>query len=72
MHEVRTELTASVWKIIVPVGATVSQGDEIAILEAMKVEIPVEAPVSGVVTEFVVEEGTTVQAGDLLARISAD
>ncbi|MER5619990.1 biotin/lipoyl-binding carrier protein [Streptosporangium sp. NPDC002544] len=72
MQEVRTELTASVWKIVVPVGASVRQGDEIAILESMKMEIPVEAPVSGVVTEFLVEEGAAVQEGDLLARISAD
>ncbi|MEV0974901.1 biotin/lipoyl-binding carrier protein [Microtetraspora glauca] len=72
MHEVRTELTASVWKIVVPVGASVRQGDEIAILESMKMEIPIEAPVSGVVTEFLVEEGAAVQEGDLLARISAD
>lgn len=72
MHEVRTELTASVWKIVVPVGASVRQGDEIAILESMKMEIPIEAPVSGVVTEFLVEEGAAVQEGDLLARINAD
>ncbi|WP_067793021.1 biotin/lipoyl-binding carrier protein [Actinomadura formosensis] len=72
MHEVRAELTASVWKILARPGTPVAPGEEIAILESMKMEIPVEAPVGGVLTEFVVAEGASVQEGDLLARITAD
>ena len=72
MYDIRTELTASVWKILVPAGTAVTVGDEIMILESMKMEIPVEAPISGTLTEFTVGEGAPVQEGDLLARIIPD
>ena len=38
--EVRAELTATVWKVVVEKGATVAEGDELVILESMKMEIP--------------------------------
>ena len=38
---VRSELIAIVWKIEVAAGATVSAGDTLIVLEAMKMEIPV-------------------------------
>jgi biotin carboxyl carrier protein len=44
--EVRAELTATVWKVVVEQGATVAEGDELVILESMKMEIPVAAPVA--------------------------
>ena len=54
--EVRAELTATVWKVVVEQGATVAEGDELVILESMKMEIPVAAPVAGTVTELCVAE----------------
>ncbi|WP_414712354.1 acetyl-CoA carboxylase biotin carboxyl carrier protein subunit, partial [Sphingomonas sp.] len=44
--KVRSDLTASVWKVEVAVGQTVAENDVLAILESMKTEIPVEAPVA--------------------------
>ena len=41
--EVRAELTATVWKVVTEEGATVAEGDELVILESMKMEIPVVA-----------------------------
>ena len=49
--EVRAELTATVWKVVAEQGATVAEGDELVILESMKMEIPAAAPVAGTVTE---------------------
>ncbi len=69
--EVRAELTASVWKIVVEVGATVSAGDELMILESMKMEIPVEAPTSGTVAELRVGEGDQIAEGDVVAVIAS-
>ncbi len=45
MTEVRAEITANVWQVRTEVGATVAEGDELVILESMKMEIPVTAPV---------------------------
>jgi acetyl-CoA carboxylase biotin carboxyl carrier protein len=55
-----------VWKIEVAVGDQVDEGDTVAILESMKMEMPVEAEDSGRVAEIRVEEGQSVSEGDVL------
>ena len=69
MGEVRSEMVANVWKVVVNAGDTVAAGDPLVILESMKMEIPVEAPDSGTVREIAVDEGGVVQEGDLIAVI---
>jgi biotin carboxyl carrier protein len=66
--EVRAEMVANVWKIVVADGDSVEDGDTLLILESMKMEIPVIAEDEGTVTIKVVE-GDVVQEGDLLALI---
>jgi biotin carboxyl carrier protein len=46
-EEVRAEMVANVWKIVVAEGDHVDDGDTIAILESMKMEIPVIAEAAG-------------------------
>ena len=60
MHKVRSEITGSVWKVEVAVGQTVNEGDTLVIVESMKMEIPISAPASGVVTEILIAEGEPV------------
>ena len=67
--EQRAEMTANVWKIVVDDGVEVATGDQIAILESMKMEIPVEAEATGTIT-LKVEEGQAIQEGDLIATIA--
>ena len=69
MTEVRAEITANVWQVRTEVGATVSEGDELVILESMKMEIPVEAPISGTVTSIAVKPDDQVTEGDLVLTI---
>ena len=69
MTEVRAEITANVWQVPAEVGQTVAEGDTLAILESMKMEIPVEAPVAGTVREVHVKPDDQVQEGDLIAVI---
>jgi urea carboxylase len=57
----------SVWKIVAQVGDTLAEGDTIAILESMKMEIPLTATDAGVLTEWLVSEGTPVGAGQHIA-----
>jgi acetyl-CoA carboxylase biotin carboxyl carrier protein len=59
-------MTANVWKIQVAVGDTVEEGDTVVILEAMKMEIPVEAEEDGRVTEIRCTEGGAVEEGEVL------
>ena len=69
MAEVRAEITANVWQVRTEVGAAVAEGDELVILESMKMEIPVTAPVAGTVSAVHVAPDTQVQEGDLVATI---
>ncbi len=69
-EEVRAEMVANVWKVLVAEGDTVADGDTLVILESMKMEIPVIAEVDGTVSKLAVTEGGLVQEGDLIAEIS--
>ena len=69
MAEVRAEITANVWQVRVEVGQHVEVGDELVVLESMKMEIPVVAPCAGTVAEIAVEPETSIKEGDLVAVI---
>ena len=64
--EVEAQITGNVWKIQVAVGDAVAEGDELVILESMKMEIPVEAPSGGKVSEIRVAEGDSIEEGAVL------
>jgi biotin carboxyl carrier protein len=68
---VRAEMPATVWKVRVRPGERVAAGDELVVLESMKMEIPVTAPGDGVVGAVLVEEGTVIAAGDALVELQA-
>ncbi|MEU8250496.1 biotin/lipoyl-binding carrier protein [Nonomuraea sp. NPDC048916] len=69
MAEVRAEMVANVWKVVVKEGDTVSDGDTLVILESMKMEIPVLTEDDGVIAQLRVKEGDVIQEGDLIAVI---
>jgi acetyl-CoA carboxylase biotin carboxyl carrier protein len=69
MHEIRAEITANVWQVRVEEGQMVAEGDELVILESMKMEIPVTTEIPGVVREIHVAPEDVVQEGDLIALI---
>ncbi|HYF46719.1 MAG TPA: biotin/lipoyl-binding carrier protein, partial [Acidimicrobiales bacterium] len=67
--EVEAEITANVWQVRAEVGQQVAEGDELVILESMKMEIPVVAPVAGTVAELRVAPEDQVHEGDVVAVI---
>ena len=67
--DVRAEMVANVLTITVRVGDAVASGDQLLLLESMKMEIPVLSEVSGTVVEIAVVEGEVIQGGDLLVKI---
>ena len=64
--DIEAHITGTVWKIEVQVGDKVAEGDTVAVLESMKMEMPVEAEDSGTVKEIRCEEGQAVNEGDTL------
>ena len=69
MAEIRAEMVANVWKVLVSEGDHVDDGDTLVILESMKMEIPVLAESPGVVTKLHIAEGDVVQEDELIAEI---
>lgn len=67
--EVKSVVTGSVWKIVASVGQQLAPGDEIMILESMKMEIPVIVDDGGVLKELKVAEGAAVSEGQVLAVV---
>jgi acetyl-CoA carboxylase biotin carboxyl carrier protein len=66
LPEVEAHITGTVWKVEVEVGDQIEEGDTVAILESMKMEMPVEAEDPGVVKEILVQEGQSVSEGEPL------
>jgi biotin carboxyl carrier protein len=64
--KVKSPVTGSVIEIRVALGDAVAEGDEVVILESMKMEIPVVADFSGTVGEILVEPKQRVQEEDVL------
>jgi biotin carboxyl carrier protein len=62
-------MVANVMKVTVAAGDRVAVGDTVALLESMKMEIPVLAEHAGTVTAVRVGEGDVVQEGDVLVSI---
>lgn len=69
MSKVTAPVTGTVWKIQVQVGDSVVEGQTLVILESMKMEMPVEAPNAGKVSQVHVAESQSVEDGDLLVTL---
>ena len=68
--KVSASVPGKVLKVVASVGQAVKAGDNIVILESMKMEIPVVAPQDGTVASIDVAEGTAVENGDTLATMN--
>ena len=71
MSQVRIEaiVTGRVWKVEAVVGSRVNAGDALLILESMKMEIPIESPVTGQVVEILVALEEPVEEGQIVAVV---
>jgi urea carboxylase len=66
---VSAHISASIWKILVNVGDKVKEGDQLLILEAMKMEIAITADISGTITALYCQPASIVTPGQTLAAI---
>ena len=71
MTDIEAEMDASVWQVLVEPGQSVSKDDELIILESMKMEIPVVAPITGVVATLHVSAGDAVKRGQKLVTLES-
>jgi biotin carboxyl carrier protein len=68
--KVVTEVAGRVCALPVEIGGHVGDGEEIALVEAMKMEIPVSSPASGKLTSILVRIDDLVAEGQVLAIIA--
>ncbi len=66
---VTVPMVGKIVSVTVKVGDKVKEDDQVAILEAMKMEMPIVAPVTGTVTEVHVTAGQEVEAETVIAMI---
>jgi acetyl-CoA carboxylase biotin carboxyl carrier protein len=69
MADVTMPMNGKVISVAVQVGQSVSEDEDVIIIEAMKMELPVAAPTSGVVKEIRAKVGQSYQVGDVVAVI---
>lgn len=67
--QVRAEMPATVWKVLVAAGDSVLAGSELLVLESMKMEIPVESPCDGVVEAVHIAHGDALEERHLMIEL---
>jgi urea carboxylase len=65
-------VAGNLWKLLAEAGQRVAQGDTLAIVESMKMEFSVVAPVTGLVRSVVADAGMTVRGGDPILVLQPD
>jgi urea carboxylase len=71
-HSVDSHIAGNLWQVQVEAGSRVAAGDVLVILESMKMEIPLLAPMAGVVREIRVQPGSAVRAGQRVVVLELD
>lgn len=67
--DINAPLPGAILKLLVAVGDEVTEGQTVAVMEAMKMENEIEAPVSGKITKIAVKEGDTILENALIMSI---
>ncbi|AWB32843.1 acetyl-CoA carboxylase biotin carboxyl carrier protein subunit [Orrella marina] len=67
--ELMSDVTGSVWKILMEVGTAVDAEEPILLIESMKMEIPLVSEKPGTIVEIMVAEGDPVTEGQIIAKI---
>lgn len=69
MTEIIASMAGNVWKVLVSEGSEVKAGQDVVILESMKMEIPIAAEEDGTVKRVLIQEGEFVNDSDVLIEI---
>ena len=69
---ISSQVTGTVWKLLVKEGEHVEAGKPVIMIESMKMEFPVDTPVTGTVRQLFCKQGGYVSAGQMLLIIQED
>lgn len=71
LRTIKSPVTGVVWQRVAGEGASVAAGETLILVEAMKMEIPIDIPEAGTVIEFLVGESDFVEEGQEVVRYEA-
>ncbi len=69
MSEIVATMAGSIWRVLVQKGDRITPGQDVVILESMKMEIPIAAEAGGLIKELKVNEGDFVNEGDVIIEL---
>ncbi|MFB4163714.1 acetyl-CoA carboxylase biotin carboxyl carrier protein subunit [Alteribacillus sp. JSM 102045] len=69
MSKITAAMAGNLWKLLVGEGEEIQEGQEVAILESMKMEIPIAAETNGKIKTVLKDEGEFVNEGDELFEL---
>lgn len=69
MNKIIAIMAGNVWKVLVKPGDVIEAGQDVVILESMKMEIPIAAEFGGIVKTVIANEGDFVNEEDLLIEL---
>lgn len=72
MKTIQANMAGTVLQVLVQAGETVKAGQDVVVLESMKMEIPVQAEHNGTVSKVKVEVGSFVGEGEALIEINEE
>lgn len=70
MLKIKSEVTGTVWKVLVNAGQCVQADEVLVIVESMKMEIPIAAERAGQVVEVFVTEGDSVAEDQIVIQLA--
>lgn len=69
MSEITAPMGGNIWEVKVKPGDKINEGDEVVVIEAMKMELPVVSEVAGTVKEVKCQKGEAVEADAVLVVV---
>jgi biotin carboxyl carrier protein len=69
--KIKTEVAGRVCSIVSSVGASVGDGDDVVVVEAMKMEIPVTSTTAGKIKAFLVKLDDMIAEGQVVAIVES-
>ncbi len=70
--DMRASFAGNICEISVEEGQTVSAGDKVAVMEAMKMQTPINVEIDGIVTAVSAKVGDALQPGDKILKVDID
>ncbi|MGN1386470.1 MAG: biotin/lipoyl-containing protein [Bacillus sp. (in: firmicutes)] len=67
---INASIAGILYSVLVKVGDVIVEGQEVAIIESMKMQIPIVAGVSGTVTQIKLKDGNFVNEGDIIMTLA--